>query len=97
MVSDRFAALRIPAALFVVGLGATIACREDAGGGGGDAPIAMCTTLVDEASCEDAEGCAWDPVDLECVVECARIEQMTLCDEQDQCFWDGGTCHYGIA
>jgi hypothetical protein len=95
MASDvRFRGLRIPVALFVVGFGTTSACGDD---DDGDGPIAMCTEIRDDASCEDADGCAWDPVDLECVVECARIETMMLCDEQDQCFWDGGTCHYGIA
>lgn len=94
MVSDaRSRALRIPAVLFVVSLGVTLACREDSE----EPPIANCPELTEEASCSDADGCAWDPIDLECVVECARVESMSLCDEQDQCFWDGGTCHYGIA
>lgn len=90
----RSGALRVPAALFVVALGVTLACREAPDD---EEPIAMCHDITDEASCEDGSGCAWDPQDLECVVDCARIDTMTVCDEQDSCFWDGGTCHYGIA
>jgi len=67
----------------------------------GDGPDAVqpddCPMYADMAACEDGEGCAWNPGGGECVVDCAGIETSNICNEQDQCFWDGRYCQFGVS
>jgi hypothetical protein len=59
-------------------------------------PPEDCPALGDMAACEDGTGCAWDPEDAECVVDCAAIDQRGTCNAQDECFWITDVCHFGV-
>lgn len=49
-----------------------------------------------EAACDDGQGCAWDPQDAECVVDCAALDDRVSCNGQEACFWNADVCHFGV-
>lgn len=86
-----FRALRIPRLLAATAIGFIAACPDE-----GQGPIDECTEYTSMSACEDGSGCAWDPEDGECVVDCAAIDERDLCNAQENmCFWDGQDCHFG--
>lgn len=84
-------ALSIPRLLVATAIGFVAACPDEAQG-----PIDDCEAYTQMTTCEDGDGCAWDPEDGECVVDCAAIDSKGVCNDQHACFWDGQVCHFGI-
>jgi hypothetical protein len=84
------ARLCIPRLLVATAIGFVAACPDE-----GQGPIDDCPAYTSMTTCEDGEGCAWDPEDGECVVDCSAIESKGTCNDQERCFWDGRVCHFG--
>lgn len=83
--------LTIPRVLTAAAIGLVSACPDDNGSGPDDCPM-----YASMDQCEAGDGCAWDPQDLECVVDCAAIGSRATCNDQERCFWEGDVCHFGV-